>query len=109
MHNHRMRALADAVLVGAATLRCDDPQLTVRGCSGRNPVRVVLDTNLTLDDTYRVFRDATAPTLVLAAVLTSQMAGAWLDYVLRRGWPLLTPVNGGELAMVPEPEIPSAA
>ena len=29
-------------------------------------------------------------TLVLAAVLTSQIAGAWLDYVLRRGWPLLT-------------------
>ncbi len=30
-------------------------------------------------------------TLVVAAVLTSQMAGAWLDFVLRRGWPLLTP------------------
>ena len=30
-------------------------------------------------------------TLVLAAVLTSQVAGAWLDYVLSRGWPLLTP------------------
>ena len=30
-------------------------------------------------------------TLVLAAVLTSQAAGAWLDYVLRKGWPLLTP------------------
>jgi Kef-type K+ transport system membrane component KefB len=28
-------------------------------------------------------------TLVLAAVLTSQLAGAWLDYVLRKGWPLL--------------------
>jgi Kef-type K+ transport system membrane component KefB len=28
-------------------------------------------------------------TLVVAAVLTSQMAGAWLDFVLRRGWPLL--------------------
>ena len=27
--------------------------------------------------------------LVIAAVLTSQIAGAWLDYVLRRGWPLL--------------------
>jgi Kef-type K+ transport system membrane component KefB len=27
--------------------------------------------------------------LVVLAVLTSQMAGAWLDYVLRRGWPLL--------------------
>jgi Kef-type K+ transport system membrane component KefB len=29
-------------------------------------------------------------TLVLAAVLTSQVAGAWLEYVLRKGWPLLT-------------------
>jgi len=30
-------------------------------------------------------------TLVIAAVLTSQFAGAWLDYVLRKGWPLLKP------------------
>jgi len=29
-------------------------------------------------------------TLVVAAVVTSQMAGAWLDYVLRKGWPLLS-------------------
>lgn len=29
-------------------------------------------------------------TLVLTAVLTSQAAGAWLDYVLRKGWPLLS-------------------
>ena len=30
-------------------------------------------------------------TLVVAAVLTSQIAGAWLDFVLRKGWPLLMP------------------
>lgn len=35
-------------------------------------------------------------TLVLAAVLTSQVAGAWLDYVLRKGWPLLTPAQEGQ-------------
>jgi len=29
-------------------------------------------------------------TLVVAAVVTSQMAGAGLDYVLRKGWPLLS-------------------
>jgi Kef-type K+ transport system membrane component KefB len=29
-------------------------------------------------------------TLVLAAVLTSQLAGVWLEYVLRKGWPLLS-------------------
>jgi Kef-type K+ transport system membrane component KefB len=39
-------------------------------------------------------------TLVLAAVLTSQMAGAWLDYVLRRGWPLLTPTVDCESAAI---------
>lgn len=48
-------------------------------------------------------------TLVLAAVLTSQMAGAWLDYVLRRGWPLLTPTAPAESTMVSEAESPSAA
>src|SRR3954454_374698 len=48
-------------------------------------------------------------TLVLAAVLTSQMAGAWLDYVLRRGWPLLTPAPAGESAIVSAEESPSAA
>jgi len=35
-------------------------------------------------------------TLVVAAVLTSQIAGAWLDYVLRKGWPLLTPTVSDE-------------
>jgi len=48
-------------------------------------------------------------TLVLAAVLTSQMAGAWLDYVLRRGWPLLTPAATDKSAMVSAEETPSAA
>jgi len=48
-------------------------------------------------------------TLVLAAVLTSQMAGAWLDYVLRRGWPLLTPGAAGESAIAPVEERASDA
>jgi len=28
-------------------------------------------------------------TLVLAAIITSQFAGGWIEYVLHRGWPLL--------------------
>jgi len=48
-------------------------------------------------------------TLVLAAIVTSQVAGAWLDYVLRRGWSLLTPSDAVQSDMVPTEESPSAA
>ena len=48
LHTHRLRALADAVIVGAGTVFQDDPRLTVRHCSGEQPVRVVLDPGLGL-------------------------------------------------------------
>jgi Kef-type K+ transport system membrane component KefB len=47
-------------------------------------------------------------TLVVAAVLTSQFAGAWLDYVLRKGWPLLKPDVASEAVDV-SAESPSTA
>src|SRR6185312_15101615 len=48
-------------------------------------------------------------TLVLAAVLTSQVAGAWLDYVLKKGWPLLKPSAVSTFFSVPEDQRPSPA
>jgi Kef-type K+ transport system membrane component KefB len=48
-------------------------------------------------------------TLVLAAILTSQMAGAWLDYVLRRGWPLLRPPVNSERELASPETTPFAA
>jgi Kef-type K+ transport system membrane component KefB len=50
-------------------------------------------------------------TLVLTAIFTSQVAGAWLRYVLKKGWPLLS-TNPEEAALPPEPVqelLPAAA
>jgi diaminohydroxyphosphoribosylaminopyrimidine deaminase / 5-amino-6-(5-phosphoribosylamino)uracil reductase len=67
VHTHRLRALFDAVVVGAGTVRADDPQLTTRECEGPSPVRVVPDTDRRLDARYRVFREA-PETLLLCAL-----------------------------------------
>ncbi|MFE7545091.1 RibD family protein [Streptomyces platensis] len=62
-HLHRLRALSDAVLVGAGTAAADDPRLTVRACTGDNPVRVVLDPRGRVPRSSGVFTDGAAPTL----------------------------------------------
>ncbi|MGF1548605.1 MAG: RibD family protein [Thiotrichales bacterium] len=66
VHLHRLRALCDAVIVGANTVAIDNPRLTTRRAPGPSPVRVVLDASARLDRTRaQVFTDGAARTLVV--------------------------------------------
>lgn len=62
---HKLRSRYDAILIGANTLRSDNPTLTVRKYPGRNPIRVVLTHDATtLPHESNLFTDGEAKTIV---------------------------------------------
>ena len=59
---HKWRAEEDAILVGKNTAQYDNPSLNVRDWVGKNPVRIVLDSNLELPENLNLF-DQSIPTI----------------------------------------------
>jgi diaminohydroxyphosphoribosylaminopyrimidine deaminase/5-amino-6-(5-phosphoribosylamino)uracil reductase len=55
---HQWRSEEQAILVGRKTVEIDNPQLTVRHHPGRNPIRLIIDKNLSLFITHKIFRKA---------------------------------------------------
>ena len=55
---HCLRHRADAILVGIGTVRKDNPRLTTRlqNKAGKNPIRIILDTNLTISEEANVVK-----------------------------------------------------
>ncbi len=53
---HKLRAWCDAIVVGKNTVLKDDPELTCRLVQGKNPLRIVFDTNLNLVPEFKIFR-----------------------------------------------------
>ncbi|MBW2562184.1 MAG: bifunctional diaminohydroxyphosphoribosylaminopyrimidine deaminase/5-amino-6-(5-phosphoribosylamino)uracil reductase RibD, partial [Deltaproteobacteria bacterium] len=66
---HRIRHAVDGIMVGIDTVHADDPSLTTRldGVAARDPIRIILDTNLSISETARLLRlDSDAATFIVS-------------------------------------------
>jgi diaminohydroxyphosphoribosylaminopyrimidine deaminase/5-amino-6-(5-phosphoribosylamino)uracil reductase len=61
---HKMRSQYDAVLVGLNTALKDNPFLTLHSKNLKNPVRIVIDSKLSLPKSYHLF-DRSVPTIII--------------------------------------------
>ncbi|MEJ2199646.1 MAG: bifunctional diaminohydroxyphosphoribosylaminopyrimidine deaminase/5-amino-6-(5-phosphoribosylamino)uracil reductase RibD [Desulfuromonadaceae bacterium] len=91
---HRLRDKVDAIMVGSGTLLRDDPQLTTRlPEGGRNPLRVIIDSQLRIPLSAKVLQDLnSAPTLIA----TSSRGDAGKGEDLRRLGAELLVLDGAE-------------
>ena len=62
---HKLRSKVDAILVGKNTVQRDDPLLTVRYTKGKNPIRVILDSQGTIPINSKILQTCDkVPTII---------------------------------------------
>ena len=62
---HKLRSTVDAILVGKNTVHRDDPLLTVRYAKGKNPIRIILDSNGTIGVNSKILQTSgKVPTII---------------------------------------------
>lgn len=93
-HLHRLRALADAVVIGVKTALHDSPQLTVRLAAGENPARVVIDPDGRLPNDARLLQADSARRIVIQACDLPRPAGVEVVRLKRDGWIAATDIAG---------------
>lgn len=79
---HKLRHESDAILIGAGTLKSDDPSLTARinGFNAKDPVRVILDPDLLTDENAKVIKQkSNAPTIIVTSKNTSSLKKSSLE------------------------------
>ena len=99
---HQLRHAVDAILVGVGTIHADDPSLTTRLDSGNglDPVRVVLDTHLSISPSARILQlDSNSDTIL---VTSNKVAENKKRAVEKKGVRLIElPVNNDGIEMQP--------
>jgi len=64
---HKWRAEEEAILIGRITAKKDNPSLTVREVAGNNPIRIIIDKNLTLSGDLNLF-NSEAKTIIFNSI-----------------------------------------
>ena len=84
-HLHRLRALVDAVVVGANTVIADDPSLAVYRVEGRNPARVLIDPSGRIPATARCLTSEGVRRIIVTASEINASDGVETITLARRG------------------------
>ena len=64
---HKWRSEEQAILIGSNTAKQDNPSLTTRNWDGKNPLRIVLNRELSLSKNLNIF-DSQAPTIIIGDI-----------------------------------------
>jgi diaminohydroxyphosphoribosylaminopyrimidine deaminase/5-amino-6-(5-phosphoribosylamino)uracil reductase len=97
--SHRLRATADAILVGIETVLADDPRLSVRHGRGRRgrPVKIIVDSHLRTPPAARCLGAASPAPVIIATTVHSPTKAAKL---MRRGAEIIRlPVRRGRVPL----------
>ncbi|MBO0341243.1 MAG: bifunctional diaminohydroxyphosphoribosylaminopyrimidine deaminase/5-amino-6-(5-phosphoribosylamino)uracil reductase RibD [Bacteroidota bacterium] len=78
---HQWRSQEQAILVGTKTVLEDNPKLTTRNWTGKDPIRIVLDRDLKIDSSYHIL-DKSVQTLILTAVGDTSKYMEGVDYAV---------------------------
>ena len=70
---HKLRGKVDAILIGKNTAKLDDPILSVHNTKEKNPIRIILDSNATLQNNSRILRTSSKiPTIIVVGERASK-------------------------------------
>ena len=78
---HKLRAHCDAILVGTRTAQLDNPSLSVRHWTGRQPLRLVIDRNGVLSPSLKLF-DGSLPTVVYTSAVRTDLYGKNIEQIV---------------------------
>ena len=63
---HKLRAKVDGILIGKNTLDTDNPMLNVRYVTGKNPVRILLDSRGTIKSSSKIIQSCSKISTIIA-------------------------------------------